>query len=319
MNMTDSILDYRRYLKRRNFSAHTIKNYLNSIKQFVLWLDTPIEDVTCDQVFKYMGYLIDKRMSAQTINSNLYRIRSFYNYLHFDKELPIEVPFKKTSRVKPGKPLPQFLRDEDVERFFSVINKLRDMAMFKIMLRCGLRVEEVSNLTTEAVDLKQSRLMVLNGKGKKDRMTYISADAKKALLRYLESRSSSRVKRVFLVEKGTYRGKALSVRGIQKRMEYYAKKAKIKASCHRLRHTMATQMLNADADIVTIQELLGHTKISTTERYSKVSNAKVRRDYDNAMRTIVNGRSSETSANGYKKFFTKDKLKMVMKNLNQAV
>lgn len=316
MNMTDSILDYRRYLKRRNFSAHTIKNYLNSIKQFVLWLDTPIEDVTCDQVFKYMGYLIDKRMSAQTINSNLYRIRSFYNYLHFDKELPIKVPFKKTSRVKPGKPLPQFLRDEDVERFFSVINKPRDMAMFKVMLRCGLRVEEVSRLTVEAVDLKQSRLMVLNGKGKKDRMTYISADAKKALSRYLESRSSSRVKRVFLVEKGTYRGKALSVRGIQKRMEYYAKKAKIKASCHRLRHTMATQMLNADADIVTIQELLGHTKISTTERYSKVSNAKVRRDYDNAMHIIVNGRSSETEANGYKKFFTKDKMKMVMKNLS---
>ena len=258
-------------------------------------------------------------MSPQTINSNLYRIRAFYNFLHFDKELSIEVPFKKNSRLKPPTSLPRFLRDEDVEKFFSVIKKPRDVAMFKVMLRCGLRVEEVSNLTIKAIDLKQKRLMVLNGKGKKDRVTYISEDAKKALSQYLNHRSSSHAIKVFLVEKGTYNGKPLSVRGIQKRMEYYAKKARIKASCHRLRHTMATSMLNADADIVTIQELLGHTKISTTERYSKVSNVKVRRDYDNAMRIILNGRPSEAKGNGYKKFFTKDKLQMVLKNLSGNV
>ena len=316
MNMTDSIIDYRRHLKRRNFSSHTIKNYLHSIKQFVLWLDIPIETVSCDHVFEYMGYLIDKRMSPQTINSNLYRIRSFYNFLHFDKELPIEVPFKKNSRLKPPKSLPRFLRDEDVEKFFSVIKKPRDVAMFKVMLRCGLRVEEVSNLTIKAIDLKQKRLMVLNGKGKKDRVTYISEDAKKALSRYLNHRSSSHAIKVFLVEKGTYKGKPLSVRGIQKRMEYYAKKARIKASCHRLRHTMATPMLNADADIVTIQELLGIPKYRQLKEYSKVSNVKVRRDYDNAMRIILNDRPSEAKGNGYKKFFTKDKLQMVIKNLS---
>jgi site-specific recombinase XerD len=317
MNMTDSIIDFRRFLKRRNFSSHTIKNYLNSIKQFVLWLDTPIEEVTCDKVFEYMGYLIDKRLSPQTINSNLYRIRAFYNFLHFDKELPIEVPFKKTSRLKPPKPLPQFLRDEDVEKFFSVVKKSRDMAMFKVMLRCGLRVEEVSKLTIKAIDLKQKRLLVIRGKGKKDRMTYISEDAQNALSRYLKQRSSSRVEKVFLVEKGTYKGKPISVRGIQKRMEYYARKAGVKASCHRMRHTMATQMLNADADIVTIQELLGHTKISTTERYSKVSNVKVRRDYYHAMRIITNGRSRGTRGKGYKKFFTKEKLRMVMNDFEE--
>jgi hypothetical protein len=73
------------------------------------------------------------------------------------------------------------------------------------------------------------------------------------------------------------------------------------------------------AEYDSVGVVLGHTKISTTERYSKVSNVKVRRDYENAMRIIVNGRSNGTRANGYKKFFTKDKLKMVMKNLNQAV
>jgi site-specific recombinase XerD len=94
-------------------------------------------------------------------------------------------------------------------------------------------------------------------------------------------------KKLFLVEKGTYRGKPISVRGIQKRMEYYAKKAGLKISCHQLRHTMATQLLNADADLVTIQDLLGHTRIKTTQRYCKISNLKVQRDYFNAMEVVI--------------------------------
>jgi site-specific recombinase XerD len=90
-----------------------------------------------------------------------------------------------------------------------------------------------------------------------------------------------------VVEKGPCRGKPLSVRGIQKRMEYYARKAKLRASCHQLRHTMATQMLNADAPLVSIQDLLGHNWIMTTQRYCKVSNVKVQRDYHQAMERIV--------------------------------
>jgi len=77
------------------------------------------------------------------------------------------------------------------------------------------------------------------------------------------------------------------VRGIQKRMEYYARKTRVTVSCHHLRHTMATQMLNADADLATIQDLLGHTWITTTQRYCKVSNLKVQRDYYKAMEVVM--------------------------------
>jgi site-specific recombinase XerD len=100
------------------------------------------------------------------------------------------------------------------------------------------------------------------------------------------------VKKVFLVEKGDYKGKPISVRGIQKRMEYYARKAGLSISCHRLRHTMATQLLNAEADLVTIQDLLGHSRIKTTQRYSKVSNLKVQRDYHKAMKIVMQRTSS---------------------------
>jgi site-specific recombinase XerC len=108
--------------------------------------------------------------------------------------------------------------------------------MFKLMLRCGLRVEEVSNLTVGAVDLKRRRIIVYHGKGSKDRVVYISDDAHDALVAYLKQRSHCRVKKLFLVEKGDYKGQPISVRGIQKRKEYYPKKAGLTVSCHRLRH-----------------------------------------------------------------------------------
>ena len=120
MNMTNSIIEFRRYLKRRNYSVHTIKNYLHSIKQFVVWVDMPIEDVTNDKVSTYIDHLIQKRLSVQTINSNLYRIKAFYNYLHYEKQLPISVPVKTNNRLRTPKPLPQFLRDEDVKRVLNL-------------------------------------------------------------------------------------------------------------------------------------------------------------------------------------------------------
>ena len=82
-------------------------------------------------------------------------------------------------------------------------------------------------------------------------------------------------------------GKPLSVRGIQKRIEYYARKSGLDVSCHRLRHTMATQLLNADADLATIQDLLGHGQITTTQRYCRVANLKVQRDYYKAMEVVL--------------------------------
>jgi site-specific recombinase XerD len=167
--------------------------------------------------------------------------------------------------------------------------------MFKLMLRCGLRVEEVANLTVGAIDFKQRKIMVLNGKGNKDRVVYISDDARYELVAYLKIRSHYRVKKVFLVEKGDYKGKPLSVRGIQKRMEYYAKKTGITVCCHRLRHTMATQLLNAEAEVETIQDLLGHNWITTTQRYCQVSNLKVKKDYFKAMEVVLQTSSENLS------------------------
>ena len=315
MDLMHSIIEYRRHLKRRNYSSHTIINYMSSIKLFILWLDVPVEVVIYDKISGYIDYLLDKRMHPQSINSNLYRIRGFYDFLHYEKRMPIKNPVRERCGLRLPKPLPKCLRDTDEKKLFSVINKSRDLAMFKIMLRCGLRLEETANLTKDAVDLELQQLIVYNGKGKKDRVGFISDDAKAALTNYLKQRSSSRVKKIFLVEKGIYKGKPISVHGIKKRMEYYAKKSGVKASCHHLRHTMATQMLNADASLVTIQTLLGHSRITTTERYGKVHNAKARRDYFKAMRFITEKPKYESEfQTGYRNFFTKKKREQVSRN-----
>ncbi|MBW1812920.1 MAG: tyrosine-type recombinase/integrase [Deltaproteobacteria bacterium] len=287
MAIIDSILHYRRFMKRRNYSAHTVKNYMSTLKHFVLWVDVPVEQVTPKKVLAYIDHLLDKRLSPKTINCCLDSIRGFYNYLDQEEHVQISNPVKRGYTLRLSRPLPRYLKDEQVQVLFDFIKSPRDRAMFMLMLRCGLRVDEVVNLTLSALDLKRCQLFVLNGKGSKDRVVYISKDAGTALVRYLKVRPSSRAKKIFLVEKGTCKGKPISVRGVQKRIEYYSEKTGLKVSCHQLRHTMATQLLNADADLVTIQDLLGHSRIKTTQRYCRVSNLKVQRDYHKAIEVVI--------------------------------
>ena len=260
---------------------------MSTLRHFVLWLNVPVEEATDKKVMQYIDMLLDRRLQPKTINCHLDSIRGFYEYLRDVENTPIANPVRRGLALRLSRPLPRYLRDEAVEKLFDVIKKPRDRAIFMLMLRCGLRVEEVANLSPKDLDLRRRKITVAEGKGGKGRVVYISNDAFDALIHYLNVRPSSRAKKLFLVEKGPYTGKAISVRGIQKRMEYYAKKARLKASCHQLRHTMATQLLNADADLVSIQDLLGHSRIKTTQRYCKVSNLKVQRDYFKAMEVVM--------------------------------
>jgi len=296
MHMTHVIINFRRHLKRRNYSKHTVKYYLNIIKQYVIWLDVALELATSEKVDMYIDHLLRNRMNPASINLYLAIIRVFYDYLRYEERVDLTNPVNRNRRLRVPKPLPRSLRDQEVERLFGVIKGKRDIAMFKLMLRCGLRVEEVSNLSLGDIDLKRRRIIVQQGKGGKGRVVYISDDAHDALVAYLKVRSHYRVKKVFLVEKGNYKGQPISVRGIQKRIEYYAKKTGLKVSCHCLRHTMATQLLNAEAEVETIQDLLGHNWITTTQRYCRVSNLKVQRDYFKAMRNVLQ-RSSQPLSN----------------------
>ena len=274
-------------MKRKNYTAQSVSSYLYRLKYFLLWLPVPVEEATPAYVKRYLDLLLEKKLAAKTINERLVAIRSFYRYLREEEDLEIDNPARSGMALRMAKPLPKNIRQSDLELFFSIITKKRDRAMFMLMLRCGLRVAEVANLSLDDIDYQHSQIVVRSGKGGKGRTTYFNTDAGSALAGYLRRRPPTREQKVFLVEKGTYKGKPLSIRGIQSRMEYYAKKSGVSITCHQLRHTMATQLLNGGADIVAIQELLGHSKIELTMRYSRLSGMKARKDYYKAMEKIA--------------------------------
>jgi site-specific recombinase XerD len=276
---------YRRALKRKNYSAHTLKTYMNILDHFVQWAPVPLWEVTSKEVGLYVDHLLQKRRTPKTITCHLQTIRLFFEYLLQEEGMPTTNPVTRIS-IRLPKPLPRHLKDDQVTRLLGVITDIRDRAMFMLMLRCGLRVQEVADLAVDAIDHQRKQIFVSKGKGGKDRIVYVSEDARSALLAYLSKRSA-KGKSLFLVQKGPMKGQPLSVRGIQKRMESYARKSRLNVSCHRLRHTMATQLLNADADLATIQDLLGHGQITTTQRYCWVANLKVQRDYYKAMEVVL--------------------------------
>ena len=284
-------------MKRKNYSPHTVKNYLHRLQRFFAWLPVPLEAARRENVKWYIDFLLQHQLSAQTINGHLVVIRMFYEFLKDEGEIKVDNPVGKGLLLRVAKPLPRHLRDVDIPRFFEVITRSRDQAIFMLMLRCGLRVEEVADLTLDAIDYQRNRILVKSGKGGKDRVVFISNDATDALAAYLRIRFHTNEQKVFLVEKGPHKGNPISVRGIQKRIEYYSKKSGIAVSCHQLRHTMATQLLNADADLVTIQYLLGHTRIKTTMRYCHLSNMKAQRDYYKAVDRIIEKSKSTPAEN----------------------
>jgi site-specific recombinase XerD len=290
------LIRYRRSLKRKNYSTHTVKSYVNILDQFIRWLTVPLTEVTRKEIGVYVDHLLRKRRTPKTITCHLQTIRLFFDYLINEEGKPMLNPVTRISLRLP-KPLPRHLKDDQVRRFFDGITDLRDRAMFMLMLRCGLRVQEVAELTVDAIEYGRRQIFIFHGKGAKDRVVYMSEDARSALLAYLEKRSS-KARGLFLVQKGQMKGKPLSVRGIQKRIEYYARKSVLNVSCHRLRHTMATQLLNADADLATIQDLLGHSQITTTQRYCRVANLKVQRDYYKAMQIVLQRTQAQAEDEG---------------------
>jgi len=275
------------YLARRNRSPHTVDSYRRDLVTFFAQVGKAPAAVRPQDVAGYIEGQQAAGHKPTTINRRLSAVRQLYFYLRDEEGLALEPPVRDTHYLKLPRPLPRFLTDEEVNRLFAVIQDARDRALFTLVLRCGLRVAEVVQLQLQDVDLTGQRIMVRQGKGRKDRLVYLSLDALLALRGYLVRRADEPCSRLFLVQKGPAAGHGLSVRGVQKRMEHYARQAGLEVSSHCLRHTFATQMLEAGADLPTIQALLGHAQMATTQRYAQISDQRVRGDYFAAMSQVV--------------------------------
>jgi integrase len=189
--------------------------------------------------------------------------------------------------IRQGKRLPRDVQDNDLERLFAVIESPRDRAIFLLMLRCGLRVGEIRNLSLEDLYLYSNpgslpRLW-LSGKGGKERVVYLSVQAMAVLEAWLKVRPEGIEQAVFI----NRFGKRLTVTGIQLQLATYCQRAGMWVTCHQFRHTFGRHLVEARVPVTTIQKLMGHARLRTTEVYLHISDKQVQADYESAMQHVM--------------------------------
>jgi site-specific recombinase XerD len=274
------------YLRTRNYSLHTVENYGRDLRLFFAPLAKDPGAVSWRDVDAFIQQQHHAHLAATTINRRLNALKHFFEYLVMEAQTLAINPVKPSHFLRRGRPLPKHLTQDQVRALFAQITHPMDHALGLLMLRCGLRVSEVTCLRLEDIDWAQHALRIEQGKGRKDRIVYLSADALAALRTCLALRPAAVPDGwVFWNQKRPHR--ALSSKGIQKKIERYAKAAGIKASCHSLRHTFASNLLDAGAEVISIKELLGHASIGSSERYAKLSNQRVKQVYQHTIRKVI--------------------------------
>jgi site-specific recombinase XerD len=274
------------YLQTRNYSNHTIENYGRDLRLFFALADKIPRQISWRDVDHFVQQQYRAELMATTINRRLNAIKHFFDYLFIEQKGSATNPVKPSHFLRRGRPLPKKLSQEQVKQLFAQIENPMDHALCLLMLRCGLRVSEVAKLKLGNIDWDQKSLMIVQGKGRKDRVVYLSSDAIAGLKACLELRPSSVPDDLFFWnQKRT--GRTLSTKGIQKKVERYAKTAGIKASCHSLRHTFASNLLEEGAEVTSIKELMGHSSIESSERYAKLSNQRVKQVYLHTIKKVI--------------------------------
>jgi site-specific recombinase XerD len=276
---------FRLYLERRQFSGHSIASYTCDLRLFFAEIAVPLAQVSFREVDQFVEHQHHHGRSWATINRRLNALKHFFDFC-LDQQWVLGNPVKPSHFVRRGRPLPKALSREQVQRLFAQIAHPMDRALFLVILRCGLRVSEVAQLKLEHLDWEQQALHVVQGKGRKDRCVYLSPDAVTSVQQCLAQHPGAQAQGyVFWNRKRAER--PLSVKAIQKKMERYAKAAGIIASCHSLRHTFASNLLEHGAEVVAIRDFLGHSQIASSERYAKLSSQKIKQEYMRTMQKIL--------------------------------
>ena len=283
--------------KERDQSPNTIGAYRRDLEAFVEFCnryyggDWDFTRVDRLGLRGFLGEFERKGLARRTAARALSAVRSFYRYLQVHHDLARN-PLRAVKSPKLDKRLPRHLRVEETERIFESaesaasdgeFENLRDLAMLELFYSSGIRLSELRGLNLGAVDLLSDQVKVL-GKGRKERIVPVGSRAVKALRKYLASRESIALKgpdrlAVFV----SRRGRRLSPATIQRRIHrLYAAGGARGFRVHSLRHTFATHMMDAGADLRSVQEMLGHASLSTTQIYTHTSVERLKRVYRDA-------------------------------------
>jgi integrase/recombinase XerC len=282
------------YLKeQKRYSAHTIRNYQSDLAQFARFLTAGNADcpyVDPPRIREYLGDL-HRRNRRTTIARKLSAIRSFFRFL--ERRNPVGGnPAGEVATPKLEKPIPNYLPVDDVFRMLQRVDRethlgIRNLAILEMLYSSGFRVSELEALNLESIDFEQ-RLVRVMGKGRKERIVPIGRRALQAVREYLDATRRLR-RKMDLLSGGSplfinQRGGRLTARSIGRIIKRYARESGLPSdiSPHSMRHTFATHMLDGGADLRSVQELLGHASLSTTQKYTHVSLDRLTEVYDKA-------------------------------------
>jgi len=288
VNWDGALAEYDRDLRARGSAERTRRAYGVDLGAFVEWAKPQglgPGDVRHRDVRRYAAGLSTAGAAAATVARKLAAIRGLYGFLVRTERVG-QNPAELVSSPKRSEKLPSVLTTEQMRSLLERIPattplEMRDRAMLELAYSCGLRCEEIVNLDTDSVDFEAEQLRVL-GKGSKERILPIGEPAQRALERYLERgrralATDPRETALFLSKSG----RRLSNSDVTRRLGLWTREAALAAgvSPHSLRHSFATHLLEGGADLRTIQELLGHASISTTQVYTRVDAARLRDTY----------------------------------------
>ena len=293
MDELTSIEKFNNYLlKQKMYSVHTVNGYLNDIHVFLRYVQSEeynLFSVDIPLIRNFLQCQLTEGISKRTLKRRLVSLKSFYSFLLEEKEITIN-PFLNISSLKIDKKLPEVLYEEEINLLFEENKKRsdkyvsRDQAIIELLFASGLRVSELCSIKLNNIQLKQ-RIIRVYGKGKKERIVPFSMSAQKTIDIYMKTlrmelslkENSKHDNYLFLNEFGN----PLTPRGVQYILNSIEKKLGLGLSLHphKFRHTFATTMLDRGADLRTIQEILGHESLSTTQVYTHVSTKRMKDDY----------------------------------------
>ncbi len=294
MEEIEIINSFEEYLSKiKMYSVHTVNAYILDINIFLNYIhneDYNLFKVDTLIIRDYLGYELKKGTKKITLKRRLVSLKKLYAFM-LEKEIIKLNPFINISSPKSEKKLPDFLYEEEINNLFNAnknrtdIYVSRDQAIIELLFASGLRVSELCSIQLSDIQIRQRFIRVV-GKGNKERIVPFSKSSKEALENYInglridltKKKNSKHDNYLFLNEFGN----PLTTRGVQYILNSIEKKLKLGMSLHphKFRHTFATTMLDRGADLRTIQEILGHESLSTTQVYTHVTSKRMKEDYD---------------------------------------
>ena len=274
----------------KHYSNDTVINYTKDLDDFYNYLDSKkissINSVNYNVIRGYLMYLHEKEYSKKTINRHISTLKSFFKYLlgeHYIKDNPMSL----VSGPKLDKKLPKVLYYEELEKLLNIeedndVISLRNNLILELLYSTGIRVSELVNIKINDIDRHNTQINIF-GKGSKERVVIYGKVCEDKLKKYLSKRNElDKYNSEYLLLNNL--GRKLTTRGIRYIIDKIIKEGGLKfhISPHVLRHTFATHMLNEGADLKSVQELLGHENLSTTQIYTHVSNERLRSVYLNS-------------------------------------